>query len=162
MNNAIFTEALTLSEDNRALCQAIREGLDTMKQITAAAGQRIESEREAAADRITALEERSGDPERPEAVRRLALRELEQVRGQSFTLSEDEREAFAAVLEEVETAQRDAGQVQRKLMDALREARAELDRIRKAAYSIKDGGGDLDLIRNGTESAKNDFFRLEG
>lgn len=162
MNNAIFTEALTLAEDNRALFQAIREGLDTMKEITAAARQRIESEREAAADRIAALEERSGDPERPEAVRRLALRELEQVREQTFTLSEDEREAFAAVLEEVETAQRDAGRVQSELMDVLGKAREELNRIRKAAYSIGDGGGDLDLIKNWTEHAKNDFFRLEG
>lgn len=162
MDNTIFAEVLTLAEDSKILFQAIWEGLDTMKEITAAAHQRIESEREAAADRIIALEKRSEDLGRPDAVRRLAMRELEQVREQTFTPSEEEREAFAAVLEEVETAQRDAGQVQRELLDVLREAREELNRIKKAAYSIGDGGGDLSLIRKWTENAKGDFTRLEG
>lgn len=102
------------------------------KEIAAAAGARIKSERERNEARIADLQTQASDPARSESVRRLARLEIEKLGAATYGPNEGEIEAFNEQISIAQTATSDAKKIRDRSRELFSDAADELAQMRKA------------------------------
>lgn len=156
MRSEIIDRALNLVEDFKTETFAVKVENKEQKSITRAAQERIESERRRAADRAAELRAIIADQRRSETVRSLAQKELVELEAAAFVPTAAEREAFEATSAAAKQALADLRRTYATLREALTEARAELETIRKDTL----GSTDVELMAQWIESEQAAFEKL--
>lgn len=156
MRSEIIDRALNLAEDFKTETFAVKVENKEQKSIVCAAQERIESERRRAADRAEELRAIIVDQRRSETVRSLAQKELTALESAAFVPTAAEREAFEATSAAAKQALADLHKTYATLREALTEARAELETIRKNSI----GTVDLELMQRRIESECAAFEQL--
>ena len=158
MKFEVFKNLEETAIDYRAVVLAIRtadrEGRDTICAIES----RITAERKQAATRAAELAAIIGDPARSGTIRRMAQAELDDLKRQIYGPSTMEQEAFDDAVSELEQAAADAKALHTKLSGLLKEARDELEDIRKG--TIHDYTNNLDIFAGWPAGLRRDFAAM--
>ena len=152
----VFEQLMQSCEDVDTCGLSFRASRDAAKEICGAVRDRLESEREQAAARIAELETQQQDLGRSETVRRMAGMELEQLRGRTYAVTEEEQAAFDAEIGQAETALVDLRKAQAGVREAIVAVTEEVNRLRLEAL----GHQDTDLMARWLEGVRTDFDRL--
>ena len=154
----IFAQLRQSIEDFGMYWKAFDAADEEARKVVSAVGERIERDKAAHAERVEALTAQSQDPARPEVLRKLAVRELEQMKGRTFGPSEDETAAFYSTLSDAQAALHEAAKAKSKLEELFEAAKVELRKMRTEAY--ENNTRDTILSERRIESRREDFDRL--
>lgn len=113
---------------------ADREVRDILTDVQA----RIGRDKAAHAERVKALTAQSVNPSRSVVLRELSARELEQIKGQTFSPSEAETAAFNTSMDAAREALREAARARGRIDDLFAAAKEELKKLRTAAHTGRD------------------------
>ena len=154
----IFSQVKQGIEDFGMCWNAFDAADEEARKVIAVVGERIERDQAAHIERVETLTAQSLDPARPEILRKLALRELDQMKGRTFGPSEDEIAAFYSALSDEQAALQEATKVKAKLEELFEAAKVELRKMRTEAY--ENNTRDTNLAKRWIESRREDFDRL--
>lgn len=158
MKFEVFKNLEETAIDYRAVLLAISTANKEAKDITRSTEDRLTSEKKQATTRAAELAAIIGDPARSETIRRMAQAELDDLKRRNYGPSTAEQAAFDAVCSELEQAIADARSLHTKLSGLLKEARDELEGIRKA--TIHDTGSNLDIRDGWPTGLRQDFAAM--
>jgi len=158
MKFEIFKNLEQTAIDYKTVSLAIRTADREAQDITRSIESRISAERKQAAIRAAELAAIIGDPARSETIRRMAQAELDNIKRQIYGPSTVEKEAFDDAVSELEQAAADAKTLQTKLSGLLKEARDELEEIRKS--TIHDPTNNLDISAGWPAGLRRDFAAM--
>ena len=158
MKFEVFKNLEETATDYRAVFLAIQTANREGNDITSSVAARITAERRQAETRATELGATIRDATRSETIRKMAALELERLNGQTYGPTDIEREAFDDAISELEQAAADAKTLQAKLTGLLKEARDELEEIRKT--TIHNTGNNLEICAGWPTGLRRDFAAM--
>ena len=130
MNDNIFQKVLQLSSDFEILKSEIISKNKELSETMKAVEERVEDDRETLANKIKALTEQAASSE-IETVRNVKMLEIERLKGEKIGITKDETALIEEQIEALEAAIHDGLMVKGQLEEGLREAKAELEKIRE-------------------------------
>ena len=154
----IFSQVRQGIDDFGMCWNAFDAADEEARKVVAAVGERIERDKAAHVEQVETLTAQSMDQTRPEVLRKLAVRELEQMKGRTFGPSEDETAAFYSTLSDAQAALHEAAKAKAKLEELFEAAKVELRRMKAKAY--EENARDTNLAKRWIESRREDFDRL--
>lgn len=151
-----FDKIRVLNEDHSAIWARFEECNQILKEIVKAVSERLENEREQTATLIYSATQKATDMSRPETIRKIAESELKNLEARTFSPTAEEIAAFDEVMREAQAALSDARKTRGELIDAIRDAKSELENIRK-----KSGGESAELAERWLDDAVKKFEKLK-
>lgn len=151
-----FDKIRVLNEDHSAIWAQFEKCNQILKEIVKAVSERLESEKEQVAASICSATQRATDMSRSETIRRIAAAELENLEVRTFSPTAEEVAAFDEVMKEARTALSDARKTRGELIDAIRDAKSELENIWK-----KSGGESAKLAERWLDNSVKEFEKLK-
>lgn len=154
----IFKNLEETAIDYRSVFLAIKTANQEAQDITRSIESRLFAERKQVATRAAELTAIIEDPARSGTIRRMAQAELDHLKRLIYGPSTVEREAFDDAVSKLEQAAADAKALQVKLSGLLKEARDELEEIRKTM--IHDPTNNLDIFAGWSTGLRRDFAAM--
>ena len=158
MKFEVFKNLEETAIDYGTLILAIRTADREAQDITRATESRLVAEKRQAEARAAELTAIIGDPGRSVTIRRMAQSELDELKRRHYGPSTSEQAAFNASVAALEQAAADARALQTKLSGLLKEARDELEEIRKG--TIHDRENNLDVFSGWPAGLRRDFASM--
>ena len=156
IDNEKLSAALTLAADFTATAQAVNDAHAEQRAILQAVRERIAADKRRAEERRTELQGTVADSSRSATVRSLARHELDALAAVSYEPTAEERAAFDGATRAGTQAVADLRTARTALRDALADARAELERIRRETT----GKVDIDLMQRWLDGCQAEFDKL--
>lgn len=133
MSNGILETSKKLDQlanDYKAVCICLRTAEDEAREILAAVGARIDSEKAYNSKRVKELEATVKDGARSATIQRMAQLELEQLRAAAPTITQQERQAYEAKCTEACQALADLRKTKAQLLAVHEQAKRQLEEMR--------------------------------